>query len=76
MPNDFKRNEIATKRLKDKYGLTYAKDKSKPNVKKLHDPERVKSEIHNAVKAAMKHCRTWDEFNEEVKRRYSLGVCI
>lgn len=67
--NDFKRNEIATKRLKDKYGLTYAEDKSKTNVKKLHDPERVKYEIHNAVKAALKRSRTWGEFNEELKRR-------
>ena len=40
--NDFKRNEIATKKLKDKYGLTYAEDKSKTNVRKLHNPERVK----------------------------------
>ena len=67
--NDFKRNEIATKRLKDKYGLTYAEDKSKTNVKKLHDPERVKYEIHNAVKAALKRCKTWEEFNEELKRK-------
>ena len=67
--NDFKRNEIATKRLKDKYGLTYAEDKSKTNVKKLHDPERVKYEIHNPVKDALKRCRTWEEFNEELKRR-------
>ena len=67
--NDFKRNEIATKKLKDKYGLTYAEDKSKTNVPKLHDPERVKYEIHNAVKAALKRSRTWGEFNEELKRR-------
>lgn len=67
--NDFKRNEIATKKLKDKYGLTYAEDKSKTNVKKLHDPEQVKYEIHNAVKAALKRCKTWEEFNEELKRR-------
>ena len=66
--NDFKRNEIATKKLKDKYGLTYAEDKSKTNVKKLHDPERLKYEIHNAVKTALKHCRTWEDFNEELKR--------
>lgn len=51
--NDFKRNEIAIKRLKDKYGLTYAEDKSKTNVKKLHNPERVKYEIHNAVKGCL-----------------------
>lgn len=67
--NDFKRNEIATKKLKDKYGLTYAEDKSKTNVQKLHNPERVKYEIHNAVKAALKRCRTWEEFNEELKHR-------
>lgn len=67
--NDFKRNEIATKKLKDKYGLTYAEDKSKTNVNKLHDPERVKYEIHNAVKAALKRCRTWEDFNEELKQR-------
>ena len=67
--NDFKRNEIATKKLKDKYGLTYAEDKSKTNVKKLHVPERVKYEIHNAVKAALKRCKTWEEFNEELKRK-------
>ena len=49
--------------------MTYAEDKSKTNVKKLHNPERVKYEIHNDVKAVLKRCRTWEEFNEELKRR-------
>lgn len=57
---DYKRNGIATKRLKDKYGLTYAEDKGKTNVTKLHDSERVKYEIHNAVKQALKHSKTWE----------------
>ena len=67
--NDFKRNEIATKRLKDKYGLTYAEDKSKTNVKKLHDPERVKYEIHNAVKAALKRSRTWWDLGKQLQKQ-------
>ncbi len=54
---DYKRNEIATKRLKDKYGLTYAEDKSKTNVEKLRPDERVKYEIHNAIKTALKRSR-------------------
>ena len=58
---DYKRNEIATKRLKDKYGLTYADDKGKTNVEKLRDSERVKYEIHNAVKQALKRSKTWEE---------------
>ena len=67
--NDFKRNEIATKRLKDKYGLTYAEDKSKTNVRKLHDPERVKYEIHNAVKAALKRSRTWWDLGNQLQKQ-------
>ena len=67
--NDFKRNEIATKKLKDKYGLTYAEDKSKTNVKKLHDPERVKYEIHNAVKAALKRSRTWWDLGSQLQNQ-------
>lgn len=58
---DYKRNEIATKRLKGKYGLTYADDKGKTNVEKLRDSERVKYEIHNAVKQALKRSKTWTE---------------
>lgn len=67
--NDFKRNEIATKKLKDKYGLTYAEDKSKTNVKKLHDPERVKYEIHNAVKVALKRSRTWWDLSKQLQKQ-------
>ena len=67
--NDFKRNEIATKKLKDKYRLTYAEDKSKTNVKKLHDPERVKYEIHNAVKAALKRSRTWWDLGSQLQKQ-------
>lgn len=67
--NDFKRNEIATKQLKDKYGLTYAEDKSKTNVKKLHDSERVKYEIHNAVKATLKRSRTWWELGNQLQKQ-------
>lgn len=66
---DYKRNEITTKLLKDKYGLTYAEDKGKTNVEKLHASERVKYEIFNAVKAALKHSKTWKEFNDYLLRR-------
>ncbi len=70
---DYKRNEIATKRLKAKYGLTYAEDKSKTNVEKLRPDERVKYEIHNAVKAALKRSRTWQGF-EELLKRQGIGL--
>ena len=64
---DYKRNEIATKLLKNKYGLTYAEDKGKTNVEKLHASERVKYEIFNAVKAALKHSKTWIKRPEDIQ---------
>lgn len=63
---DYKRNEIATKKLKDKYRLTYAEDKGKTNVKKLRSADRVKYEIHNVVKKALKSSKTWKEFNDNL----------
>ena len=63
---DYKRNEIATKKQKDKYRLTYAEDKGKTNVKKLRPADRVKYEIHNAVKKALKSSKTWKEFNDNL----------
>jgi len=63
---DYKCNEIATKKLKDKYGLTYAEDKSKTKVEKLSSAEQVKYEIHNAVKDALRHSKTWKQFNDRL----------
>ena len=63
---DYKRNEIATKKLKDIYGLTYAEDKGKTNVKKLRPADCVKYEIHNAVNKALKSSKTWKEFNDNL----------
>lgn len=63
---DYKRNEIATKKLKDKYGLTYAEDKSKTKVEKLRSAEQVKYEIYNAVKNALRHSKTWKQFNDNL----------
>lgn len=60
---DYKRNGIATKKLKDEYGLTYATDKSNTNVEKLRSAEQVKYEIYNAVKNALRHSKTWKQFN-------------
>ena len=38
-------------------------------MEKLHASERVKYEIFNAVKAALKHSKTWKEFNDYLLRR-------
>jgi hypothetical protein len=67
--NDYRRNEQVTKALKSKYGLTYGTDKSKTNTRKLHNAERTKYEIHNAVKDALKGADSWQKFKSELAKR-------
>lgn len=67
--NDYRRNEQVTKALKSKYELTYGTDKSNTNTRKLHNAERAKYEIHNAVKSALRMADSWDEFKSELAKR-------
>ena len=67
--NDYRRNEQVTKTLKSKYGLTYGTDKSNTNTRKLRNAERVKYEIHNAVKDALKVADSWDKLKKELAKR-------
>ena len=67
--NDYRRNEQVTKALKSKYGLTYGTDKSKTNTRKLHNAERAKYEIHNAVKGALNNSDSWQKFKSELAKR-------
>lgn len=67
--NDYRRNEQVTKVLKSKYGLTYGTDKSNTNTRKLHNAERAKYEIHNAVKGALNNSDSWQKFKSELAKR-------
>ena len=67
--NDYRRNEQVTKALKSKYELTYGTDKSNTNTRKLHNAERAKYEIHNAVKDALKGADSWQKFKNELAKR-------
>ena len=67
--NDYRRNELVTKALKSKYGLTYGTDKSKTNTRKLRNAERAKYEIHNAVKDALEVADSWQKFKNELAKR-------
>lgn len=67
--NDYRRNEQVTKALKSRYGLTYGTDKSNTNTRKLHNAERAKYEIHNAVNDALKVADSWQKFKSELEKR-------
>ncbi len=71
--NDFYRNGKVTKKLKEKYGLTFGKDKQQVKLGKLNEPDKTKYEIYRAVTAALVKSTRWDEF---IKAVYKQGVRV
>lgn len=59
--HDYKRNIQVCKKLKDKYGLTYGKGKEKVRREKLNNPDKVKYQIHDAVKLVLPYCKNEKE---------------
>jgi Relaxase/Mobilisation nuclease domain. len=54
--HDYKRNIRACKKLKDKHGLTYGKDKERVKREKLRNPDKTKYYIHDTIKAVLPNC--------------------
>ncbi len=71
--NDYRRNVATCKRLKDKYGLTYGKDKSRVNRNKLRGAERTKHQIFDAVKLEISHSKSLDELRQNLTK-YGISI--
>lgn len=71
--NDFYRNGQVTKKLKEKYGLTFGKDKLHVNRSRLNEPDRTKYEIFRAVSFALSKSKSWEGF---IKAVYKEGVRV
>ena len=56
--HDYKRNIKVCKKLKDKYKLTYGEGKENVTREKLHDPDKIKYYIHDAIKSVLPSCKT------------------
>ncbi len=71
--NDYKRNVDTCKRLKDKYNLTYGKNKFKVRREKLRGTERIKHDIYHAIREEIVRSR---DILELQKRLNSRGIEI
>jgi hypothetical protein len=55
--HDYKRNIKVCKKLKDKHGLTYGKNKERVKREKLRNPDKAKYYIHDAIKSVLPDCK-------------------
>jgi hypothetical protein len=71
--NDRLRSVKACRTLTEKHGLYIAGGKENVNRQRLRDPDSVKYAIYDAVKAALPHCKNWDDLEKRLARE---GIAI
>ena len=66
--NERIRSVAVCKAMKQKYGLTFSEGKESVKIERLHDPDKVKYRIYEAVKTALKDCASFTELVEQLNR--------
>jgi len=65
--NWLKRNVRVCKELKQKYDLTFGEGKSQTRTERLRPNERIRYEMANDVKSALKGSHSWKDFSNNLK---------
>lgn len=65
--NDHYRNEAICKKLKDKYSLTYGKNKDKVKQHRLRGKDKTKYQVYNVVKDILSKSTNWNDFEKLLK---------
>lgn len=66
--NERIRSVAVCKTMKQKYGLTFSEGKENVKIERLHNPDKVKYRIYEAVKTALKDCASFTELVEQLNR--------
>ena len=67
--NDAIRNVAVCKALTREYGLHFSKGKEKVKRDRLRGKDKVKYQIHDAVKAALPRCGSWSELCDRLAKQ-------
>lgn len=73
--NWLKRNVRVCKEQKQKYGLTFGEGKSQTRTERLRPNERIRYEMANDVRSALKDSHSWKDFSNNLKT-YSIRAEI
>jgi len=71
--NDAIRNVAVCKALTREYGLHFSKGKVNVKRDRLRGKDKVKYQIHDAVKASLSHCNSWSELCDRLAKQ-GIGV--
>ena len=66
--NERIRSVAVCKTMKQKYGLTFSEGKENVKIERLHNPDKVKYRIYEAVKTTLKGCTSFMELVEGLNR--------
>lgn len=67
--NEKIRSVAVCKAMKQKHGLTFSEGKQNVKTEKLHDPDKVKYAIYEAIKETLPHCLSLAALADELERQ-------
>lgn len=67
--NERIRSVAVCKAMKQKHGLTFSEGKQNVKTEKLHDPDKVKYAIYEAIKETLPHCLSLAALADELERQ-------
>ena len=67
--NDMYRNEQVCKKLKEKYGLYFAKGKEQVKQHRLREPDKTRYEIYTAVKNEIRKSKNWQQLQKQLAEK-------
>ena len=65
--NERIRSVAVCKAMKQKYGLTFSEGKENVKIERLHNPDKVKYAVYEAVKAILPYCVSLPELAERLQ---------
>jgi RecG-like helicase len=70
--NDYRRNELVIKKIKEKYKLSFSEGKQNVKRERLKEPDKTKYQLYDAIKSTMNQSCSWSDFKNKLESNHKI----
>ena len=70
--NDYRRNELVIKKIKEKYKLSFSEGKQNVKRERLKEPDKTKYQLYDAIKSTMNQSYSWSDFKIKLESNHKI----
>ena len=72
--NDFRRNELVIKNIKEKYDLSFSQGKQNVKRERLKEPDKTKYQLYDAIKLTMSQSNSLLDFKIKLENNHNITL--